>query len=252
MLRISPIADARKAEGYYAKSDGGYYLKAEDLGREWGGKGAAMLGLTGPPDFEQFKRLIHGLDPHTGEQLTAKLIEDRLAGWDVTVSVPKGVTTALERGDDRLREALWEAGREAMADIEALRHDAGAQGRQAGGPRHRQSRVVRRRASGNAARQGRQHAGLGPASALRRVQRDQGRGRGEVEGGQVPADHGPARNCSTGVSTCDFASKVADLGYEIETKWGADGQGQPQVRGLGHQGHPAAGAHALLAAEPGG
>ena len=65
MLRMKPIADARKAESYYAKSDGGYYLDAGGLHREWGGKAAARLGLAGPPDFEQFRRLAHGLDPHT-------------------------------------------------------------------------------------------------------------------------------------------------------------------------------------------
>lgn len=118
MLRMTPITDAKKAEEYYSKSDGGYYLEAGDLHREWGGKGAALLGLTGPPDFEQFKRLVHGLDPRTGKQLTAKLIEDRIPGWDVTASVPKGVTSALERGDRRIQAALWEAGREAMADLE--------------------------------------------------------------------------------------------------------------------------------------
>ena len=69
-----------------------------------------MLGLTGPPDFEHFKRLMHGLDPHTGEQLTAKLIEDRIPAWDVTASVPKGVTIALERGDDRIQDAIWGIG----------------------------------------------------------------------------------------------------------------------------------------------
>jgi len=78
------------------------------------------LACRVPPDYEQFKRLIHGLDPHTGEQLTAKLIEDRIPGWDVTASATKGVTTALERGDARIRQALWEAGREGMADLEAM------------------------------------------------------------------------------------------------------------------------------------
>src|SRR5436305_14546074 len=120
MIRFTPIESARQAEHYYAKSDGGYYLEPHDLHREWGGKGAALLGLSGAPDYEQFKRLIHGLDPQTGEQLTAKLIEDRIPGWDVTASVPKGVTTALERGDWRIRQALWEAGREAMADLERM------------------------------------------------------------------------------------------------------------------------------------
>ena len=34
---------------------------------------AKMLGLDAKPDFEQFKRLLNGLNPHTGEQLTARI-----------------------------------------------------------------------------------------------------------------------------------------------------------------------------------
>jgi conjugative relaxase-like TrwC/TraI family protein len=120
MLRFTPIENARQAEHYYSVSDGGYYLNDHDLHREWGGRGAELLDLSGPPDYEQFKRLIHGLDPQTGEQLTAKLIEDRIPGWDVTASVPKGVTSALERGDGRIRDVLWRAGRKALSDIEEL------------------------------------------------------------------------------------------------------------------------------------
>ena len=78
----------------------------------------ARLGLEGPPEFEQFKRLINGLDPHSGEQLTAKLIAGRIPAWDVTACVPKGVTIALERGDDRIHDALWKAVDEAMAMLE--------------------------------------------------------------------------------------------------------------------------------------
>jgi conjugative relaxase-like TrwC/TraI family protein len=120
MLRFTPIENARQAESYYSKSDGGYYLQAHDLHQEWGGKGAEMLGLTGPPDYEQFKRLIHGLDPHTGEQLTALLTDDRVPGWDVTASVPKGVTSALERGDERVREVIWNCGRRVLSELEEM------------------------------------------------------------------------------------------------------------------------------------
>ncbi|HEY7330671.1 MAG TPA: MobF family relaxase [Gemmataceae bacterium] len=118
MLRFTPIENAAHAESYYAKSDGGYYLGSHELGCEWLGKGAAKLGLSGRPDNEHFKRLIHGLDPHTGKQLTAKLIEDRIPGWDVTASVPKGVTTALERGDTRVQGVIRWAMRKAFDDIE--------------------------------------------------------------------------------------------------------------------------------------
>ena len=118
MLRMKPVPSAKRAEDYYGKSDGGYYVGDSDLHRRWGGKGAAMLGLKGPPDFEQFKRLIHGLDPHSGEQLTAKLVGHRIPAWDVTACVPKGVTSALERGDERIQEAIWQAGEEAMGMLE--------------------------------------------------------------------------------------------------------------------------------------
>ena len=119
MIRLRAIKDAKAAGAYYGKSDGGYYLDSSDLRREVGGSGAKRLGLETTPDFDQFRRLLNGLDPRTGEQLTAKLIPNRLAGWDVTASVPKGVSIALERGDTRVQDAIWEAGRETMADLEA-------------------------------------------------------------------------------------------------------------------------------------
>ena len=58
------------------------------------------LGLAGEPDYEHFKNLMHGLHPHT--RRAAHRQADRrsaFAAWDVTASVPKGVTIALERGD---------------------------------------------------------------------------------------------------------------------------------------------------------
>lgn len=73
-----------------------------------------MLGLEGTPEFEQFKRLIHALDPHTGKQLTARLDDDRLPGWDVNVHCPKGVTTAIEQGDRRIDDAFWTTVRETV------------------------------------------------------------------------------------------------------------------------------------------
>ncbi|MBS0264479.1 MAG: relaxase domain-containing protein [Planctomycetes bacterium] len=118
ILRIVPIASAGQAEAYYAKTDGGYYLDESGLRTEWVGLGAAMLGLSGTPEYDEFRRLIHGLHPQSGEQLTAKLLPNRLAGWDVNVHCPKGVTVVIEQGDERVREALWEATRETIGDLE--------------------------------------------------------------------------------------------------------------------------------------
>ncbi len=118
MLRIQPIADAKQAETYYSKSDGGYYMDDGDLRREWVGRGAELLRLRGAPDFEQFRRLIHGLDPHSGNQLTAKLVESRIPAWDINVHCSKSVTIAMEQGDSRIQDAFWEATHEAVADLE--------------------------------------------------------------------------------------------------------------------------------------
>jgi conjugative relaxase-like TrwC/TraI family protein len=121
MLRMTPLKDAGKAAEYFGQSDGGYYLDGKELKREWiGDANKKRLGLTGAPTLEQFERLLNGRDPHTGKQLTAMLHGDRLAGWDFTASLPKGATTALEGGDSRIAAALWEAGTEAMADVERL------------------------------------------------------------------------------------------------------------------------------------
>jgi conjugative relaxase-like TrwC/TraI family protein len=120
MLRFTPIQDAGAAAGYYGKTDGGYYLDGPELHREVGGRGAGILGLLDKPDFKQFERLLNGLHPLTGERLTARLVEDRVAGWDMTASVPKGVTEAVEGGDERVRDALWQAVREAAEDVQGL------------------------------------------------------------------------------------------------------------------------------------
>ena len=126
MLRMKPPGKhergergAQRAELYFEKSDAGYYRGEGGLHCEWGGKIVPGLGLEGEPDFEHFKRLLRGLNPHTGEQLTARLVDDRLPGWDITASIPKGVTEALERGDDRIQGLLWKANRLAMGDMEA-------------------------------------------------------------------------------------------------------------------------------------
>lgn len=122
MLGMNPIKgkDVGIVAAYFGQSDGGYYLDGKELRREWGGKGAAELGLTGKPEYEQFHRLIHGLDPHTGEQLTARLTDDRVACWDFTGSVPKGVTSALERGDKRIATAIYDTMNETMAEVEKM------------------------------------------------------------------------------------------------------------------------------------
>jgi hypothetical protein len=163
MLRVRALTDAKAALAYYGKSDGGYYLDGSDLRREVGGQLAARLGLSSTPDLAEFERLLNGLDPKSGKQLTAKLVEGRLAGWDITASVPKGVTTALERGDSRIQNAIWEAGWETIGDIEAMTTTR---------PRDGQPCVFRIRAPGDATDKAGRDARLRPAHPFCDRERD--------------------------------------------------------------------------------
>jgi conjugative relaxase-like TrwC/TraI family protein len=119
MLLMNPIKDAARAAGYFGKGDGGYWLDGYRLRCEWGGDLMERLGVSDTPTEEQLSRLLHGLHPVTGKQMTALLTEDRLAGWDVTARLPKGVTQALERGDTRILSLFHAAGDAAMEDVQA-------------------------------------------------------------------------------------------------------------------------------------
>ena len=118
MLNMVDLTDAKAAGDYFGKSDGGYYITDDEMRREWGGKGAAELGLTGTPTQPQLDRLLNGLEPHDGSQLTAKLVEGRTVASDFTARLPKGVTAMIEGGDERIRPIFWKVNTETMADLE--------------------------------------------------------------------------------------------------------------------------------------
>jgi conjugative relaxase-like TrwC/TraI family protein len=66
MLRIVQQSNAEAAKRYYSQAD--YYLaegEALELRGNWGGKGAAMLGLSGQVDRASFEALCDNLHPAT-------------------------------------------------------------------------------------------------------------------------------------------------------------------------------------------
>jgi conjugative relaxase-like TrwC/TraI family protein len=119
MLRFKPIRNDKRAEDYYSATDGGYYLDGTGLKSKFGGLGADRLGLSAlTPAYDHVKNLGRGLDPFTGEQLTARQRGNRIWGWDATGCVPKGVTEALEGGDERIQPSFWRALERAMNRVE--------------------------------------------------------------------------------------------------------------------------------------
>jgi conjugative relaxase-like TrwC/TraI family protein len=237
MLRIQVIEDAKQAESYYAKSDGGYYMDDGDLRREWVGRGAELLKLAGQPDFEEFRRLIHGLDPHSGSQLTAKLIDHRVPAWDVNLHCSKGVTVAIEQGDTRLEAAFWEAAREAVADLERYATT-----------RVRKDGRQEDRITGNLVGYAVEHAETRPAKAdkmpdphrhihivIMNLTHDRDEGEWKAVKFRPIMDD---RKYFDRRFNQRFAAKAAALGYDIETKWERDSKGARRYMGWDIKGIP--------------
>ena len=137
MLTISKPLNSGQAQTYHAKeftsAEQNYWKQGDKILGEWQGQLAEKYGLAGAIDAQHFARLSEGQNPHTADQLvqhrkaqeyttadgtTVKPVEHR-AGWDATFSAPKSVSlTALVGGDDRVREAHWQAVTIALTELE--------------------------------------------------------------------------------------------------------------------------------------
>lgn len=117
MLRINAIPNSAAAKAYYEQAD--YYIDGHELEAHWHGKGAEMLGLTGPVQKADFESLCENRDPRTGLQLTAKHIDHRRVGYDFTFSVSKSVSLAYALGgDERIATEFRAAVADTMAELE--------------------------------------------------------------------------------------------------------------------------------------
>ncbi len=119
-------------KGYSARhlQHSDYYAEGERVVGKWMGRGAAMLGLAGPVQDQDFEALRQGLDPRTGEFIRQRQGSDRIGKdgatqsqarhlYDFTFSAPKSVSVmAILGGDERLRDAHTEAVAVALAELE--------------------------------------------------------------------------------------------------------------------------------------
>lgn len=136
---LSSLSSSAQAASYYEADD--YYAENGAAPSRWQGSGAALLGLEGEVDPEQFRQLLEGHLP-TGQTLGAHREGGRQhrPGWDLTFSAPKSVSImALVAGDRRLHEAHAQAVAAALSFAE----------RHAGGTRIREGEHVTHVRTGN-------------------------------------------------------------------------------------------------------
>jgi len=119
MLRITPSTSAKQAKSYYTTGFATEDYYAQEVVGDWGGKGAEILGLSGPVDRQAFMDLCDNLRPHTDERLTARTKAFRTVGYDFTFDVPKSVSIVhAVSGDPRIVEAMNESIEETMQLVE--------------------------------------------------------------------------------------------------------------------------------------
>ncbi|HVA39105.1 MAG TPA: MobF family relaxase, partial [Candidatus Binataceae bacterium] len=124
MLVMSKGAlSAAQAETYYEEkySQDDYYTEKRRVVGQWFGEGAAALGLAGEVASEDFRAVLRGLRPSTGEVMVrnANGRSERRAGWDATFNAPKSVSIqALVGADTRLAQAHRAAVTRALVELE--------------------------------------------------------------------------------------------------------------------------------------
>lgn len=124
MLSIAKIG-AGQATGYSAYQEGetaknreDYYASEQDRG-QWTGALAAELGLAGDLEKGQLLAMLQGYHPGTGEALAKNAGATHKAGWDLTFSAPKTVSTVWAVATPETRSAIEKA--QAQATRVALR-----------------------------------------------------------------------------------------------------------------------------------
>jgi conjugative relaxase-like TrwC/TraI family protein len=123
VIFVNHVKNASQAKDYYTQhlAPGDYYNGKDvaEMKGIWHGRGAEMLHLSGEVAHDQFLRLCDNINPATGEQLTARMKDDRRVLSDFTFDAPKGVSLAYELGcDERILDAFRDSVRQTMAEME--------------------------------------------------------------------------------------------------------------------------------------
>jgi len=120
----------QSAKEYFREhlSTGDYYAEGQTISGEWFGEAAEKLGLKGKVGEREFLALCEGLNPATGEWLTArrnstriedgKVAANRRVFYDFTFSPPKSVSVVALYQDVRIVELHDRAVGMAMVELE--------------------------------------------------------------------------------------------------------------------------------------
>ena len=108
MLSIGRLGISGGAEYYLdkvANNVDDYYLGRGEAPGQWIGSAAQSLGLSGQVDADMLRNLLAGKSVF-GDDLGARLSQERRPGYDLTFSAPKGISLLWAFGPDHVRDAI--------------------------------------------------------------------------------------------------------------------------------------------------
>jgi conjugative relaxase-like TrwC/TraI family protein len=108
MLSIGRLGISGGAEYYLdrvANNVDDYYLGRGEAPGQWIGSTAQTLGLSGQVDADMLRNLLAGKSA-VGDDLGARLSQERRPGYDLTFSAPKGISLLWAFGPDQVRDAI--------------------------------------------------------------------------------------------------------------------------------------------------
>lgn len=125
MLSIHSIGSSGAQVGYYANlGQEDYYLKGGEPPGKWLGRGAEHFGLSGTVSGQDLRNMLRGLGRDGRKLVQNAGGQNRRAGFDLTWSVPKSVSTALSQANEDqaklIEQAAERAVRKAFEVVEEL------------------------------------------------------------------------------------------------------------------------------------
>lgn len=115
MLSSKSIGSGGGAAAYYedlARED--YYTEGGEPPGKWVGEYASEIGLAGEVQKGELEAGFAGFHPRTGEQIANNAGPDHKAGYDLTFSAPKSVSTVWATADRETQQAISQAQQRAV------------------------------------------------------------------------------------------------------------------------------------------
>jgi conjugative relaxase-like TrwC/TraI family protein len=134
MLSIGTVSAGNTAQREYherqlAQSRDDYYRESEGPAGVWVGTRAEALGLSGEVDVEQFRRMLDGQNPATGEDLGGRMDRRKTVAFDLAFSAPKSVSLLRMAADEATSKTIDRAHERAVLAAVSYIEQEGWKGR---------------------------------------------------------------------------------------------------------------------------